>query len=224
MTDVNIYGQIRGAIRQYFISAQQNVQPVLGDGGEQIVNQGLPERSELVKLGNSWGVAIPTASAFTFVAAWPTTRAELVIFNGEDDGAKTYVIDRAWMVNITSMAAAQPLALLGQVVPAALAIAQAADNAAIIRTHLSGKLSNYNGRGTFALANTAFALANKWTTLGSGLTAPMTTNLGCSIEANVLGRYLIPPGGAFCLAGLAGTAAGTAIIGCEFHEVQLNLP
>jgi hypothetical protein len=190
--------------------------------GELLAAQGLPERSELVRLGASWGAQIPTGSAFTFVAAWPTTRAELVLCNGEDKGGKTYIIDRVWLANITSQAAAQPYSLLGQLAPAALAIAAAADNTAVLRYSLSGKVKNYAGRACLALANTAFAVANEWFTLGNAVMAPMTTNLGASLEANVYGKYLVPPGAAFCLAGLAGTAAGTAICGVEWHEAILG--
>lgn len=196
--------------------------PGMNSRGEWLMSQGLPERTELVRLGYSWGAQIPTGSAFTFVNAWPTTRAELVLCNGELAGGKTYIIDRCWMANITSQAAAQPYSLLGQLAPSSLAIAAATDNAAVLRQSLSGKLKVYNGNAKLALANTAFALTNLWFALGNGPISPMTTNLGASMEVNVFGKYLVPPGAAFCLAGLAGTAAGTAICGIEWHEVQLT--
>lgn len=218
---VKIAGRVRGFFAGNYPENREDEQIHLNNRGDQVVAQGLPERSELVRMGASWGAQIPTASAFTFVAAWPTTRAELVLCNAEDKGGKTYIIDRVWMTNITSMAAAQPASMLGQVVPSALNITAAADNALVLRQSLSGKVTNYAGRATLALANTAFAIANRWTILGSGILAPMTTNLGASVEANVYGRYLIPPGAAFCVAGLAGTAAGTALIGVEWHEALL---
>jgi len=197
------------------------IPPAGNDRGEILLAQSLPERSELTRLGASWGAQIPTASAFPFVAAWPTTRAELVLNNGEPANGKSYIIDRCWMTNITSQAAAQPYSLLGQLAPANLGIAVATDNAAILRYQLAGKLKTYNGNAKLALANTAFALTNLWFILGNNVMSPMTTNLGGSLEVNVYGRYIVPPGAAFCLAGLAGTAAGTAICGCEWHEVQL---
>ncbi len=191
--------------------------------GEGLFSQGLPERSELVRQGKSWGAAIPTGSAFTFVAAWPTTRSELVLQNGEDKGGATYIIDRVWLANITSQAAAQPYSLLGQLVPAALNVALVADNTAVLRHSLSGKLKNYTGRAQLVMADTTWAVANQWFTLGDAVESPMTTNLGGSLETFCFGRYLVPPGAAFCLAGLAGTAAGTAIAGIEWHEAQLPL-
>jgi hypothetical protein len=198
--------------------------PGMTQRGEVLIAPAVPERMELVRLGAGFSAQIPTASAFTFVAAWPTTRAELVLWNGEASGGKTYVIDRVWLANITSQAAAQPYSLLGQIAPTTLAIAAPTDNTAVLRQNLLGKSTAFNSNARLMLANTAFALANHWFTLGQGVMAPMTTNLGASMEAVVYGKYLIPPGAAFCVAGLAGTAAGTAICGIEWYEVQLTLP
>lgn len=197
--------------------------PLVGNPkGDLSVAQGLPERSELVRLGNSWGAQIVTGSAFTYVAAWPTTRAELVLSNGEQANGKIYLIDRVWMSNITSMAAAQPMTILAQVSPTSAAIAAAAnDTTHVFMQQLSGNKSSYGGKGTLAIANTGFAVANHWFPLGSSDLPSMTTNLGASIEAFVYGRLILQPGSTLCLAGLAGTAAGTAILGVEWHEVQL---
>lgn len=198
--------------------------PGMNARGEVLISQAMPERAELVRMGAAFGAAVPTGSAFTFVAAWPTTRAELVLWNGEAAGGKTYVIDRVWIANITSQAAAQHYSLLAQVAPASLNIAAPTDNTAVIRHNLLAKSAAFNSNARYMLANTAFALTNQWFTIGNSVVSPMTTNLGGSMEVNVFGRYLIPPGGAFCLAGLAGTAAGTAICGIEHYEIQLTLP
>jgi hypothetical protein len=193
----------------------------INNRGESLMSQALPERSELVRQGNSWGAQIPTGSAFTFVNAWPTTRAELVLWNGEPAGGLAYLIDRVWMANITSEGAAQPSSILAQLAPAALAVAAPTDNAAVLRQSLSGRVKTYTGNARLMVANTAFALTNLWFSLGSGDMSPMTTNLGATCDKDVYGRYIVYPGAAFCLAGLAGTAAGTAILGVEWHEVKL---
>jgi hypothetical protein len=206
------------------LSSGQEAVPDMNHRGELLYSMALPERAELVRLGDSWGAQIPTASAFTFVAAWPTTRAELVLSNAEPAGTgKTYIIDRVWMTNITSQAAAQHFSILAQINPTANAIAAGTDNTAVLRQSLSGYKKVYNGNGRLLVANTAFALANQWMTIGMSAVSPMTTNLGASAEAFVYGRYLVPPGAQFCVAGLAGTAAGTAICGIEWHEVYLPL-
>ncbi len=216
-----LQGRARYQVPRSLADGQEAV-PEMNARGEWIVSQGLPERSEVVRLGCSWGAQVPTASAFTFVAAWPTTRAELVLSNAEAATGKTYIIDRIWMTNITSQAAAQHFSILAQINPAVNAIAAGTDNANVLRQSLSGQKKVYNGNGRLLIANTAFALTNQWMSIGTSAVSPMTTNLGATAEAFVYGRYLVPPGAQFCVAGLAGTAAGTAICGIEWHEVQLS--
>jgi hypothetical protein len=70
------------------------------------------------------------------VNAWPTTRAELVLYNGEPAGGKSYVIDSAFMADISSAAAAQSKALLAQLVAAATA---PTDDTAQLITSRSGR-------------------------------------------------------------------------------------
>lgn len=201
-----------------------SMQPSLTERGGLIHQQDLPERSELVRQGASYGAAIPTGSAFTFVNAWPTTRAELVLNNANSAGGNVLVIDRVWMTNITSQAAAQPFSILAQLRAGDCGVAAATDNAAVLRWQLGGKTTiTTSGGGRLALANTAFALTNLWFILGNAAVSPMTTNLGNSMSVECYGRYIVPPGGAFCIAGLAGTAAGTAICGVEWHELALAI-
>lgn len=222
MIDLNLSQQL--LVRRSTVPDYNEAQQCLPGGnsrGESLFAQALPERSELVRQGKSWAAAIPTGSAFTYVAGWPTTRAELVLYNGEAANGLTYVLDRVWMANITSMAAAQFASILYQCSPVNHGIAAATDNTAILKWSLSGKQNVYNGNAKLAVANTAFALTNLWTTIGAPINAAMTTNLGATCEANVFGRFLIPPGACGCFAGLAGTAVGTAIIGVEWHEVQM---
>jgi hypothetical protein len=188
--------------------------------GDLSVAAGLPPKSELVRYGNSWMTATPTANAFTYVAAWPTTRAELVLFNNEVGGGKAYMIDSAFVYGITSMGAAQPLTLIGQMV--APGIAAPANNTALVITSRSGK-PNYGGKALKAIANTAFALANAWEVLATSLVPAPTTNLGAAVQVELAGGFIVPPGGAFCLNAVAGTAAGTAIVGVVWHEVQIPL-
>lgn len=218
-----IAGRVRGLFAGNYPENREDEQAHLNPRGDLIVSAGLPERSELVRMGQSWGAQIPSASAFTFVAGWPTTRSELSLQNTDQAGGKSFIIDRVWMINITSMAAAQPVALLGQLVPSVPLPAVIADNTAILRQCLTGNKTNYAGKGALIMAGTSLAVANKWFALGNGIVAAPTTNLGVAIEANVYGKYLVPPGAAFATAGLAGTAAGTALIGIEWHEVQLLL-
>lgn len=229
MTDVNAQGQVRGNARQFFTTGTQ-VQLVQSDGGALIITQGLPERAELVKLGASFGCAIPTGSHFTYVAALPTTRAELVLYNGEAASGPTYVIDRVWMQD-DAAGPTGPRALLGQIVPIGatgpINVASGiVDNSAVLRWQLSGRGPGTSTNARLALASLICA-ANKWFPLGPSVFVPIAPtaaqNIGTTLEAMVQGRILIPPGAAFAIAGVAGAASGTAIAGIEWHEVYLNL-
>jgi hypothetical protein len=202
-------------------------QPIgINPRGDVCVAQGLPPKSELVRMGKTWTCTIATGSAFTFVATWPTTRAELVLYNGNPIGGPSLVMDSAFLTNITSQAAAQPYSLLGQLAQgagASPAVASPTNDTAQLIYSRSGKF-NYTGGVLRAVANTAFALANRWEILGNSAISPMTTNLGASIYVDLFGGFIVPPGAVMCFAGLAGTAAGTAILGATWHEVQLTLP
>lgn len=190
--------------------------------GDQRVAQSLPPLAELVRMGKVWDVAIATGSAFTYVAAWPTTRAELVVHNTESAGGTSLVWLSAWVYNITSMAASQPITLIAQNVPV---VATAPTDAKA--THL---MSNRNGNNatdnlvSVAVANTAAGqTTNLWRVLAPSLVPSPTTNLGAAVWADLAGGFITRPGGVMAFNAVAGTAAGTAIIGATYARVQLPL-
>jgi len=217
---VNIYGATRTGTEVYNNTQGQEIQACFNSRGDQLVAQALPRYTELARMGTLWTCRMATGSAFTYVNAWPTTRAELVLYNGEPTGGKSFVITRAWMYNISSMGAAQPITLIGQIVPA-VGTVPTHDVAQLITGH-NGKAS-YSGLAKVAVANTtAGQTTNLWDVLAS-TNSPMTTNLGQAVTADLFGIYIIPPKGVFALAGIAGTAAGTATIGVTWAEIQLGL-
>ena len=182
---------------------------------------GLPAKTELVRLGNSWHCSIATGSAFTHVAAWPTTRAEIVLYNGESAGGKSYVIDQVWAANVaTSIAAASAYTLLAQIVPGSLTAP--ADNSSQLITSLSGRGTNYSGKARRAVANTDFMVASKWQVIASVPAGP-SVSIGLAVLAEVNGGLIVPPGAVLGLNLVAGTATGTASIGFTWHETQLPL-
>lgn len=180
-------------------------------GGEQSVVQGLPPYTEITRQGRTWSTMIPTGSAFTHVANMPTTRAELALYNG--DSEKSYVIDSAWYLCLTSITAASGVALIYQVgYPAVLT-----DNTAVLINSPSGV--EYSGRAKRALAVTTM-VANKWAMLAGGPTGA-AASIGHSLFADVGGRIVLPPGATLGLNVVVGTATGTALIGVAWHEVKL---
>jgi hypothetical protein len=222
MSDTLIGGLVRQVLVPNYNEAQDA--PVgMNNRGEQLIVESLPLKTELTRLGNTFSVAIATGNAFTYVNAWPTTRAELVLFNGEPSGGKSYVIDSAFLVDISSAAAAQSKALLAQLVAAATA---PTDDTAQLITSRSGRAAfgaAYSGKAKRALANTAMGqIANRWELLGA-INNPNAASIGSGLYLDLFGGWIVPPGAGLALAGLASTAAGTAIIGVTWHEVQLAL-
>lgn len=220
---VDIYGFTKATTEVINASSLQETPVLFNSRGDLLATQSLPERTEIVRLGRSYSAQIAAANAFTYVAALPTTRAELVLFNAAAVGGVSIVIDRVWLYGVTSMGAAQPIVILGQVAATGLVAAPVDGTTTIVQTGLNGHNAALARLGValFALANTAFALANHWQVIGNGLVSAPTTNLGAAIEGLCYGRYIIPPTAAFCVNAVAGTAAGTAVMGIDYHEVQI---
>ncbi len=97
-----------------------------------------------------------------------------------------------------------------------------ADSANKTVSSLSGKV-NYGGKAQIAVASTSTGcLTDKWECVG-GLSLPTSTTIAAAYDANVYGRYIIPPQGSFNMNGQEAVSGGTLICGVEWHEVQLNL-
>lgn len=215
---LGVLGTVRGtSVPNYGDGVDPQYQ--LNNRGDLSVVQGLSAMAEMVRMGQTWQVSIATGNAFTHVAAWPTTRAELVLYNGEPGpNGKSYVIESVWAANVaTSIAAASAYTILGQVVPTGAA---PTDDTAQLITSRRGK-ATYGGLAKRAVANTAFGVASKWEVLGSIVTP--TASIGSGLSVPINGAIIIPPGGLFLLNLIAGTATGTASVGIVWSEVQLTL-
>ena len=213
--------KIGAAVRKLFAPEYPDgypQQPQVNNRGDLIVVQGLPPFAELTRLGQAWSVAIATGSAFAPVAAWPTTLANIVLYNGNPAGGKSLVIDSIWASAITSIAAASSFTLLAQISNAGVA-APTNDTAQLI----TGKAGlTYAGLAKRAVANTAFMIANKWTVVGQSSGHPATA-IGAGAFADIAGRLIVPPGACLGVNVVASTAAGTMVQGIDWYEVQLAL-
>ena len=190
--------------------------------GDLLIAQGLPERADIVRLGRSWSGQILDANAFTLLITIPTTLAGLSLQNGEALGGASYIIDRVWCKCVTSTAAANYLTILGQVVPRGTALV--AHSALTLIQSLSAKTATYNGLAQLAVASTATgAIANKWMPLGAPVSLPTSTSIAAFVEANINGRIIIPPQANLSLTAQEAVSGGTALLGVEWHEVDLVL-
>jgi hypothetical protein len=193
--------------------------PAMNKRGDLSTAFGLPERTEIVRIGRSFSAQIPAASAFSLLITIPTTRAELALQNPTGNTV-SYVIERFWVKAVTSTGSAGVITPLCQISPPGTTAV--ADNTAVLRTNLAGKVT-VSPSATLCIASTATgALTDKWIHFPSGLQS-MTTNIAACVDVNCYGRYIIPPGGVFNMNAQESVSGGTAIIGVEWHEVVLDL-
>ena len=102
-TTVNDYGPARGSTRITY-PANADTPAYIFNGGEQLSANGVLTELPAVALGGTWEGAIATGSAFTHVAAWPTTRAEIVFKNNYGSGSGVVMALRsAWAANVASL-------------------------------------------------------------------------------------------------------------------------
>lgn len=173
---------------------------------------GRSSRAELARLERSWSTIIPTGSAFTNVAAMPTTRAELLLHNGEATGGRSYLIDSISWMSLTSTAAATGVTVIYQVNTSAVT-----DDSAVLINSPTG--ATYAGSATRDLALTTMT-ANKWTIAGA-VTGGAAASIGTGLVANIDGAIVLPPGYTLGVNAVVGTAVGTSIMGIAWSEVQL---
>jgi|SRR5579859_2464812 len=219
-SSVDVYGFTKASTEVVNAASLQETPLLFNSRGDVLAAQSLPERSELVRLGNSWGAQIKEANAWTALITVPTTLANFSLQNGESAGGKSYLIDRVWLKAVTSLAAANYLTLLVQVVTAGTALV--ADSANKTRYSLSGK-SAYGGKSQIAIASTATGcVQDQWECVG-GMSLPTSTTIAAAYDVFVYGRYVIPPQASFNINAQEAVSGGTLICGVEWHEVQLAL-
>jgi hypothetical protein len=213
MTSVNIFGRVRGTARNLFGITDQ--QPVLGDGGETIMVQGLPELTELVKLGNSFHLLSAATAALTAV---PGTTAGHSLWNGEEGGGKSYAIDSFGCVEVVTDATQQnSLALFAMMNRGSVA---APTDAGLAFGSMSGKV--YNGFARSVAGATV--VDHVWSPHGPA--SPGATAFAGAVwrvtEVKARGLYLIRPGGLFSIAAAKTVATASQVrYFIRWHEVQL---
>ena len=210
----------RQATVDYAEAAEQAV--TMNNRGELIINQGMPERAELVRLGQSY---FSIGTTIAPVAAVPTTAAHFALYNNEPLGGKCYVIDTIGaLVNVSAAAAIVFGPILAINVPAS-ANANPAGSVAIYS--LSGR-ANYRGNGNtkvgVTLGTAPAAGFGAWMPFGQSIVCAASANIGLAQECQVLGKVIVPPQGLFGLATFCSAAgSATALPWLTWHEVQMPL-
>lgn len=211
-----IAGRVRGFFAGNYPENREDEQFHLNSRGDQLVAQALPERTEIVRLGESWQVS--SSAAIAPLTAFPTTTGGLQLWNGEPDNGKTYVIDSVSITEIV-IDAVQSNSTAAFVMNNKIPVTAPTDAALVIRS-LSGR--TYGGRARTTV--NAAVTNDGW--FPCGTSAPIATAAAGSAwkqaDIPINGLYIVPPGGQFCIhAAKAAATAGQIIFTIRWHEVQL---
>lgn len=206
-------GVVRGeTVPNYGEGQESKLQ--INNRGDQLIAASLPPLTETVQMNNTWSMMIPTGSAYTNVAGMPTTRAELVLYNGNATNTFSFVIHEISFLSLSSIAAASGVSLIWQIgTPAA-----PTDDALVLINSASGQ--TYVGNGERDLAVTSM-VANKWTVCAAAQ-AGAAASIGLGVVAKIDGGIVLHPGDTLGVNSVAGTAVGTSLMGIVWSEVKLT--
>ena len=221
MTFVNlpkIAGRVRGFDPGNYAENRDTEQFHLSSLGNQMIAEGIPARAELVRLGDSWQML---GAASTGLATTPTTAGLLTLWNGEPGNGKFYAIDSVTATKVIIDVTTNDLfTVWAQIIRPPMATPT--DAALTIRS-LNGKYA-YGGRARSVATSTT--LANRWEAIGGGANqaAAIAGSAWQQVDIDLLGRYVIPPGGAFTLHASEITATASTFRFCiRWHEVLAAL-
>lgn len=217
MSLLKIAGRVRGLFAGNYAENKEDEQFVINNRGDQCIAQSLPPLTELVRLGNTWQVALSTGLAA--LTALPTTTAGLSLFNGEPAQGASYIIESfgSWegVVDATQTDVTAVFAMMN-VTP----VATPAATALSIRS-TSGRA--YGGKARPVSAATV--TNDGWFAHGtSGQMAAAAAGANWKVnEAQTNGLYLVPPGGMFNVQSVKAAAAAAAqqFFFIRWHEAQL---
>lgn len=182
--------------------------------GEQLVAIGLPRGAEMVRKGNAW--ATMATSAVAGLVVRPSTAAAFELFNGNNVGGKSLIIDQIFTFNLVSTNVIEGFSLWAQVT----APKSAPSSASLVVRGSSGK--PYTGSSVNAVATTVIDSGwFPWTNAyqkGAGGVVPFG-----AVIAEVDGRLIVPPQCSLCLHVVSSLVGQTFTSGARWYEETISL-
>lgn len=216
-----VAGRIRGFFAGNYPENDETNQFAMNNRGDQVVAQGLPELTELIRLGNSYQAI--TSAGQAALTGLPTTTAGASINNDEKAMGLCYAIDSFGSYEaVVDATQTDPTSIFAMLNRAASAQASGGTTEAISQmVSLSGR-KNYGGSGVFIRGGT---VANDVWFPHNSPSQMAAAQLGAIWKVNecpVRGLYLVPPGCTFSIQAVktAGAAAQQFFF-IRWHEVQL---
>ena len=190
------------------------------DAGDQYVVAAAAPYAELTRLGG--GYSVIATSAVVGLVVRPSTVAQITVWNGENAGGKSYVIDRLFTHNLVSTSALSLYSIWACVHPAGMT--DPGEDIAASATNITGNSGRrYNGSGIVGVAETV--VDNGWYPWATSVEVTQATVLpGSHLVAEVAGRLIVPPQGGISLTVVCSlTSTVTFTTGLSWYEVQLDL-
>lgn len=213
-----IGARVRGAEAGTYAENRDTEQFHINSLGDQIVSEGLPQQTEIVRLGDSWQVL---GAASTGLTAVPSTAGLLTLWNGEPGNGKFYAIDSVTATKIIVDVTTDDIATVwAQIIRPPMATPT--DAALAIRS-LSGRYT-YGGRGRTVASSTT--IAARWVPIGMvpNPTAAIAGSAWAQVDIPLYGRFVVPPTAAFTLTASEVTATASTFRFCiRWHEVLAPL-
>lgn len=214
---IKVAGRVRGLFAGNYPENREDEQMHVNSRGDLIVTNSLPERTEIVRMGDSYQVM--TAAAIAPLTGLPTTTGGLNLWNGEQSNGKSYVIDKVSVTEIVvDVTQSNMTAVFACLVRPPVT---APTDAALTIRSLSGR-NAYSGRARTTV--NAAVTNDGWFPIGTS--APVAAAVAGSAwkvtDITLNGLYLVPPGAQFCVhAAKVAATAGQVHFGIVWHEVQL---
>jgi hypothetical protein len=219
---VKVAARVRGIFAGNYPENREDEQMHVNNRGDQIVAQGLPELTELVRLGDSWQMNSTTGQAA--LTAIPTTTAGFTITNNEPASGKCLAIDSFGSAEEVIDATQTDVTALLAMINKRTSTAPTGGTAETTFISMSGR-PNYAGAAT--LKRGATVVNDGWTphsTIGAQMAAAAAGANWKVNEALVRGLYLVPPGGSFSVQAVKAAAAAAAqqFFFIRWHEVLVT--
>lgn len=182
---------------------------------EQFVAQGLPPYTEAVRKGNAWGCM--STSAIAGLVVRPSTVAALELFNGNNTGGKSLIVDRLFYFNLVSTNVIEGFSGWAMVTKSKSAPSSASLAVSSLQGNKTYGGAVINAVGTTVVDNGWFP----WTSAyqkGAGGVVPFGAVIG-SVE----GRLIVPPQCSLCLHVVSSLVGQTFTTGAFWYEEQITL-
>lgn len=217
---MKIVGRVRGLFAGNYPENREEEQFHINNRGDQIVTQGLPELTEVVRLGDSWQIATTTGQAA--LTALPTTVSGLSLVNNEPATGLCLAIDSfgSWeaVVDATQTDVTAIFAMLNK-------RSTALPSAGTLETGFQSLSARVGAPNSIARRG-ATVVSDGWFAHGTPGAQMAAAAAGANWKVNEVsarGLYLVPPGCGFSVQAVKAAAAAAAqqFFFIRYHQVQL---